>query len=72
MIALKRLNNQEFVLNADHIETVEATPDTVISLANGKKYIVKDSVDEVVRKIVEFRRSCNGVVRVNEQVQSSA
>ena len=42
MIKLSRLNGDEFVLNCEMIETVEATPDTVISLINGKKYIVSE------------------------------
>jgi len=46
MIALKRLNGQEFVLNADLIETLEKTPDTVITLTNGKKIIVSNSLED--------------------------
>jgi len=45
-----------FVLNADLIETIEATPDTVISLVTGKKYVVREKVEEVIDRIVEFRR----------------
>ena len=58
MILLKRLkaNDHDFALNAELIETVEQTPDTVITLTNGKKYIVGEPVQEVVRKIVEYRR----------------
>jgi flagellar protein FlbD len=44
------------VLNADLIETIEATPDTVISLVTGKKYVVREKVEEVIDRIVEFRR----------------
>ena len=56
MIALTRLNGSVFVLNADLIETIEATPDTVISLVTGKKYVVREKVEEVIDRIVEFRR----------------
>lgn len=56
MIALTRLNGSVFVLNADLIETIEATPDTVISLVTGKKYVVQEKVEEVIDRIVEFRR----------------
>jgi flagellar protein FlbD len=56
MILLKLINGTEIVLNSDLIEFVEATPDTVISLSNGKKFIVRETVEEVIDKIVEFRR----------------
>lgn len=57
MIELTRLRSKEsFVLNADLIETVEATPDTVITLTNGHKYVVREAVDEVVRRVIEFKR----------------
>ncbi|WP_438316713.1 flagellar FlbD family protein [Candidatus Caldatribacterium sp. SIUC1] len=56
MIALTRLNGSVFVLNADLIETIEATPDTVISLVTGKKYVVREKVEEVIDRIVAFRR----------------
>ncbi len=56
MILVMRLNNQEFYLNPHLIETIEATPDTVITLASGKKLVVKDSVLEVVGKIVNYRQ----------------
>jgi len=57
MIKLTRLNGSVYVLNCDMIETVEATPDTVISTADAKKFICKESVDEVVTKIIEFKGS---------------
>ncbi|KUK13553.1 MAG: flagellar FlbD family protein [Synergistetes bacterium] len=57
MIKLTRLNGKEFVINADLIETVEATPDTVITLVNEHRYIVKESVDEVIKKVIEYKRS---------------
>ncbi|QUH20832.1 flagellar FlbD family protein [Alkaliphilus sp. B6464] len=57
MIYLKRMNNKEFVLNVDLIETIEETPDTVITLTNGHKMIVIESVNEVVQKIIEYKRN---------------
>ena len=56
MIEVTRLNKKEFVLNCDWIETVEATPDTVITLTNGKKYVVAENVDDIVKKVVEYKR----------------
>lgn len=57
MIKLTRLDNREFLLNPDLIEFIEATPDTLITLRTEKKIIVKQQVDEVLEKIVEFKRS---------------
>lgn len=57
MIRLTRINHVPLVLNADLIEHVEVTPDTVIALTTGQKYIVMESADEVIQKVVEFRRS---------------
>jgi len=56
MIDLRLINGAHIVLNSDLIEFIEATPDTIISLSTGKKLIVKESVEEVIEKIIEFRR----------------
>ncbi len=55
MIKLTRLNGSVYVLNCELIETVEATPDTVISTIDAKKYICRESVDEVIARIIEFK-----------------
>ena len=57
MISLTRINDTSIVLNAELIEFVEANPDTIISLSTGHKYLVKDTVDEVVKKVKEYKRS---------------
>ena len=56
MITLHRLNGKEFVLNAEQIKFVESTPDTMITLAGDEKFMVKEGVDEVVRKVLEYKR----------------
>jgi flagellar protein FlbD len=56
LIHVTRLNHARLVLNSDLIEHIETTPDTVVSLTNGQKYVVKESADEIVEKVVEFRR----------------
>ncbi len=56
MIHLRRLNGTEVVVNAELIESVESTPDTVINLATGNRYLVRDTVDEVVAKVVDYRK----------------
>lgn len=55
MIKLKKLNGKEFILNCNLIETITATPDTVINTVEGKVYVVLDSVEEVVSKVVEYK-----------------
>ncbi len=57
MIHLTRINHVPLVLNSDLIEHLETTPDTVISLTTGQKLLVLESADEVIRKVVEFRKS---------------
>ncbi len=56
MIRLTRINRVPLVLNSDLIEHVEATPDTVIALTTGQKLVVLESAEEVIQKVVEFRR----------------
>ena len=59
MIEVTKLNGTKFAVNSDHIETLEETPDTVITMMNGHKYIVKDRVAEIIRAIEAFRRNCS-------------
>ena len=60
MIALRRLNNQPIVVNCDLIETVESTPDTVVTLTSGNKLIVRDSADEIRERVIDFKRQIYG------------
>lgn len=63
MIKVTRLNHSELVVNAELIETVEATPDTVITLTSGKKLVVSEDVEEIVRRVMEYRRDVYGAQR---------
>jgi flagellar protein FlbD len=56
MIRLFRLNGVMIVVNADMIETVESTPDTVITLTNGKKYVVANDLEDVMDQVVEYKQ----------------
>jgi flagellar protein FlbD len=58
MITLTRLDGKELVVNADHILTVEATPDTVIQLVNEMHLMVKEPPEEVVERVAAWRRRC--------------
>lgn len=56
MIELHRLQKQMVVINADLIEFVESTPDTMICTTTGKRILVLETVDEVVEKVVQYKR----------------
>ena len=56
MIALHRLNGQVITVNAELIETIESTPDTIIRLVNGHRYIVTETMEHVVELVVQYRR----------------
>lgn len=56
MIAVTRLNNTPIVVNPDLIVFIEETPDTIITLSNGEKIAVQESVSEVIRRVINFRR----------------
>lgn len=56
MITLTRLNKRVFVLNAELIKMIECTPDTIVTLINGDTTIVRESVEEVVRRAVDYQR----------------
>ncbi|WP_418790236.1 flagellar FlbD family protein [Phosphitispora sp. TUW77] len=57
MIKVIRMNGSELVINAELIEFIEATPDTVLTLTTGKKFVLKDSVQDLIDKVMEYRRS---------------
>jgi flagellar protein FlbD len=58
MVLLTRLDGKELVVNADHVLTVEATPDTVIQLTSGDHLMVREPPDEVVERVAAWRRRC--------------
>ena len=59
MIILSRLNGAEFVLNADLIKTVETCPDTLITLFSQETLMVRESMDEVVRRVLTYQQAKN-------------
>lgn len=56
MISVHRLNNEKFLVNCELIEFVEETPDTIISMASGRKLVVSETCDEIKRLIIEYKR----------------
>jgi flagellar protein FlbD len=57
MIRLTRLNNQPLTVNSDLIKFIEQSPDTMLTLITGEKIVVRESIQDVLGRIVEFRRS---------------
>lgn len=57
MIQLTRLNNIPLAVNSDLIKYVEAAPDTVITLLNGEKLVVRETTEQVIERVRDFRRS---------------
>ena len=57
MIWVTRLNGTEMVVNADLLESIESTPDTVLTLVDGKRYVISESAAEVVERVRRFRAS---------------
>ncbi|MDE2489937.1 MAG: flagellar FlbD family protein [Elusimicrobia bacterium] len=57
MIYLHKLDGQETVVNAELIETLEPGPQTCVHLATGNKFLVRETADEVVAKVLEYRRA---------------
>ena len=64
MIRLKRLNGKEFVVNCDLIEFIESTPDTVVTLVSGNKFVVRESIEEVIDKVVQYKLNTNPTLKV--------
>lgn len=57
MIQLTRLNHVPLIVNSDLIEHVEVTPDTVVALTTGQKFLVLESAEDVVEKVIQFRKA---------------
>lgn len=57
MIQLTRLNNQPLMVNSDLIKFVEQSPDTLVTLVNGEKIVVRESASEILVRVIQFRRS---------------
>lgn len=61
MIRLTKLNGEPFAVNSDHIVTVDMIPDSKITLINKEFFIVQESMDEIVEKIMTFKREIHGI-----------
>lgn len=57
MVRVTRLDGREVVVNAEMIRFIEATPDTIVSLSSGEKIVIRESVDEVIRRCIDYGRA---------------
>ena len=60
MIQLTKINHGQIIINSSLIETIEETPDTVITTTTGNKILVSESANEVIQKIIDYYRSIYG------------
>jgi flagellar protein FlbD len=67
MISVQRINGKEFIINADFIETVEETPDTVIKLTSGKVFMVLDTPESIIEKCISYKNKCGSRLTVKRQ-----
>ena len=66
MIQLTRINHTPLVVNSDLIEHIETTPDTILSLTNGQKLVVLEPVEEIIQRVIQFRRAISAGPRLKE------
>jgi flagellar protein FlbD len=69
MIKLTRIDGRQIVINADEIETVETSHDSTLGLKTGRKIIVKESADEIVGRVIEFKKRCFERILVSPDVK---
>ena len=72
MILLTKINNNLIAVNSEVIEYIEETPDTVITLTNGDRVVVREAMTEIIEKVVQYKRLIAGLVEteVDRQLRS--
>jgi flagellar protein FlbD len=69
MIVLKKINNALIAVNSDLIQYIEETPDTVITMTNSDKVVVQEGMNEIIQKVVHFRRHINNLIELEHERQ---
>lgn len=67
MIQVTKLNQEEMVINAELIETLEATPDTHVNLIGGKSLIVRETIDQIIEKVIIYRRNIHQPIEIKHR-----
>lgn len=70
MIILTKINNAQIAVNSDLIQYIEETPDTVITMSTNEKVVVQEAIEEVIKKVVHYRRLISGLVEQEYERQS--
>jgi len=70
MIEVTRLSGESFVVNADHVEALEAMPDTGVLLLNGRRYVIKETIAVVLEKIAVWKRRCAASPLTGEELDN--
>lgn len=68
LIRVTRLNGEEFYINPDLIQYIEKTPDTVITLTNDRKVVVREEIEEIIERIIAFKQRIYGFTQGNERL----
>ncbi|MCL2610407.1 MAG: flagellar FlbD family protein [Defluviitaleaceae bacterium] len=63
MITITRINDSELTINCDLIETIESTPDTTITMTTGRKIIAKESIADIIDRIVAFKAAPKNIIK---------
>mgnify|MGYP006282382655 CR=1 FL=1 len=66
LIKMTKMCGDEITVNAELIETIQATPDTVITLTTNKKILVEESVDQIVKKVIRYKKEISACLKVEE------
>lgn len=69
MIILTKINKAPIAVNSDLIQTIEETPDTIITLTNNDKVVVHESMSEIIQKVVHYRRLVNCLIETEYERQ---
>ncbi len=72
MIAVKKLSQEEIVLNADLIECIESIPETLITLTTGRKITVRDAIEDVVKKVIRYKQLTHQTIGVVSKEEKQA
>ena len=72
MILLTKINEAPITVNSDLIQYIEETPDTIITMANSEKVVVREGMKEIIEKVVHYRRSINNLFLKEYERQTSS
>jgi len=67
VIKVTKLGGDEIIINAELIESIQATPDTVITLTTDKKILVKNSVEDIIEKVMDYKKNIASCLTVKER-----